>query len=74
MFEKQAMERVNFVRNTVWTHLNQLSQQCVTSDEVRAAVGLIKSFNNQHILSRDEISLHNIEEVKFDDKIHQSFR
>ncbi|XP_074546803.1 proline-serine-threonine phosphatase-interacting protein 2 [Halichoeres trimaculatus] len=34
MFEKQAMERINFVRNTVWTHLNQMSQQCVTSDEL----------------------------------------
>ncbi|XP_059213256.1 proline-serine-threonine phosphatase-interacting protein 2 [Centropristis striata] len=33
-FEKQAMERINFLRNTVWTHLNQLSQQCVTSDEL----------------------------------------
>lgn len=35
MFEIQAKERINFLRNTVWTHLNQLSQQCVTSDEVR---------------------------------------
>ncbi|TKS83995.1 Proline-serine-threonine phosphatase-interacting protein 2 [Collichthys lucidus] len=34
MFEKQALERINFLRNTVWTHLNQLSQQCVTSDEL----------------------------------------
>lgn len=34
MFEKQAMERINFLRNTVWTHLNQLSQQCVNSDEL----------------------------------------
>ncbi|XP_030292402.1 proline-serine-threonine phosphatase-interacting protein 2 isoform X1 [Sparus aurata] len=34
MFEKQAMERINFLRNTVWTHLNQLSQQCVSSDEL----------------------------------------
>ncbi|KAL7376072.1 hypothetical protein ABVT39_000553 [Epinephelus coioides] len=34
MFEKQAMERINVLRNTVWTHLNQLSQQCVTSDEL----------------------------------------
>lgn len=34
MLEKQAMERINFLRNTVWTHLNQLSQQCVTSDEL----------------------------------------
>ncbi|KAK9532534.1 hypothetical protein VZT92_009914 [Zoarces viviparus] len=34
MFEKQAMERINCLRNTVWTHLNQLSQQCVTSDEL----------------------------------------
>ncbi|XP_063745902.1 proline-serine-threonine phosphatase-interacting protein 2 isoform X2 [Eleginops maclovinus] len=35
MFEKQSMERINFLRNTVWTHLNLLSQQCVTSDELR---------------------------------------
>uniref|UniRef100_A0A3Q0SC20 Proline-serine-threonine phosphatase interacting protein 2 n=1 Tax=Amphilophus citrinellus TaxID=61819 RepID=A0A3Q0SC20_AMPCI len=34
MFEKQSVERINFLRNTVWTHLNQLSQQCVTSDEL----------------------------------------
>lgn len=34
MFEKQATERINFVRNTVWTHLNQLSQQCVANDEM----------------------------------------
>uniref|UniRef100_UPI0037E938AB proline-serine-threonine phosphatase-interacting protein 2 n=1 Tax=Semicossyphus pulcher TaxID=241346 RepID=UPI0037E938AB len=34
MFEKQGMERINFLRNTVWTHLNQLSQQCVNSDEL----------------------------------------
>uniref|UniRef100_A0A673CBH0 Proline-serine-threonine phosphatase interacting protein 2 n=1 Tax=Sphaeramia orbicularis TaxID=375764 RepID=A0A673CBH0_9TELE len=34
IFEKQAMERINFLRNTVWTHVNQLSQQCVTSDEL----------------------------------------
>ncbi|KAI3362211.1 hypothetical protein L3Q82_012534, partial [Scortum barcoo] len=34
MFEKQAVERINFLRNIVWTHLNQLSQQCVTSDEL----------------------------------------
>ncbi|KAK1883864.1 Proline-serine-threonine phosphatase-interacting protein 2, partial [Dissostichus eleginoides] len=33
MFEKQSMERINFLRNTVWSHLNLLSQQCVTSDE-----------------------------------------
>ncbi|TKS84317.1 Proline-serine-threonine phosphatase-interacting protein 2 [Collichthys lucidus] len=30
----EALERINFLRNTVWTHLNQLSQQCVTSDEL----------------------------------------
>lgn len=35
MFEKQATERIVFLRNAVWTHLNQLSQQCVTSDEVK---------------------------------------
>ncbi|KAM6902084.1 proline-serine-threonine phosphatase-interacting protein 2 [Xenentodon cancila] len=34
MFEKQSVERINFLRNTVWTHLNQLSQECVTSDEL----------------------------------------
>ncbi|KAM4634601.1 proline-serine-threonine phosphatase-interacting protein 2 [Polymixia lowei] len=34
LFEKLAMERINVLRNTVWTHVNQLSQQCVTSDEL----------------------------------------
>ncbi|XP_037340638.2 proline-serine-threonine phosphatase-interacting protein 2 isoform X1 [Pungitius pungitius] len=34
MFENQATERITFLRNTLWTHLNQLSQQCVTSDEL----------------------------------------
>ncbi|XP_034047816.1 proline-serine-threonine phosphatase-interacting protein 2 isoform X2 [Thalassophryne amazonica] len=34
IFEKQAVERIGFLRNTVWTHLNQLSQQCVASDEM----------------------------------------
>lgn len=34
-FEAQAKERINYLRNMVWTHLNQLSQQCVTSDEVK---------------------------------------
>uniref|UniRef100_A0A8C1IFJ4 Proline-serine-threonine phosphatase interacting protein 2 n=1 Tax=Cyprinus carpio TaxID=7962 RepID=A0A8C1IFJ4_CYPCA len=33
-FEKQEMERINTLRNSVWTHLNHLSQQCVTSDEL----------------------------------------
>lgn len=33
-FESQSIERINFLRNSIWTHLNQLSQQCVTSDEV----------------------------------------
>ncbi|KTF86857.1 hypothetical protein cypCar_00013870 [Cyprinus carpio] len=33
-FEKQEMERINTLRNGVWTHLNHLSQQCVTSDEL----------------------------------------
>ncbi|KAE8636791.1 hypothetical protein XENTR_v10003136 [Xenopus tropicalis] len=40
-FENQGWERVNFFRNAVWTHVNQLSQQCVTIDvmceEVRKA-------------------------------------
>ncbi|KAF6729143.1 Proline-serine-threonine phosphatase-interacting protein 2 [Oryzias melastigma] len=34
VFEKQSIERINVLRNTVWTHLNQLSQQCVTTDEL----------------------------------------
>ncbi|KAJ8287014.1 hypothetical protein GJAV_G00046010 [Gymnothorax javanicus] len=33
-FEKQEVERISTLRNIVWTHLNQLSQQCVTSDEL----------------------------------------
>ncbi|XP_051973879.1 proline-serine-threonine phosphatase-interacting protein 2 isoform X2 [Xyrauchen texanus] len=33
-FEKQEVERINTLRNIVWNHLNQLSQQCVTSDEL----------------------------------------
>ncbi|KAG7248998.1 hypothetical protein CRUP_015464, partial [Coryphaenoides rupestris] len=32
-FEAQAKEKISTLRNTVWTHVNQLSQQCVTSDE-----------------------------------------
>lgn len=34
MFEAQECERINFFRNALWLHLNQLSQQCVTDDEV----------------------------------------
>ncbi|KAK7896498.1 hypothetical protein WMY93_021823 [Mugilogobius chulae] len=34
VLEKQAIDRINFVRNSIWTHLNLLSQQCVTSDEL----------------------------------------
>ncbi|XP_028273596.1 proline-serine-threonine phosphatase-interacting protein 2 [Parambassis ranga] len=34
IFENQSTERINFLRNAVWTHLNQLSQQCVTCDEL----------------------------------------
>lgn len=34
MFESFAKERIVFLRNAVWTHLNHLSQQCVTDDEV----------------------------------------
>lgn len=32
--EKLATDRVSFLRNTVWTHLNLLSQQCVNNDEL----------------------------------------
>ncbi|XP_012870247.1 PREDICTED: proline-serine-threonine phosphatase-interacting protein 2 [Dipodomys ordii] len=34
VFEAQECERINFFRNTLWLHVNQLSKQCVTSDEV----------------------------------------
>nr|XP_048275252.1 proline-serine-threonine phosphatase-interacting protein 2 [Myodes glareolus] len=34
VFEAQECERINFFRNALWLHLNQLSQQCVTSDEM----------------------------------------
>lgn len=36
MFENLAKERIVCLRNAIWTHLNQLSQQCVTNDEVGA--------------------------------------
>ncbi|KAG2465657.1 proline-serine-threonine phosphatase-interacting protein 2 [Polypterus senegalus] len=32
-FEMQEVERIHNLRNIIWTHVNQLSQQCVTSDE-----------------------------------------
>ncbi|XP_069819334.1 proline-serine-threonine phosphatase-interacting protein 2 isoform X2 [Dendropsophus ebraccatus] len=41
-FENQEWDRINYYRNAVWTHVNQLSQQCVTTDgmceEVRRAL------------------------------------
>ncbi|XP_039401043.1 proline-serine-threonine phosphatase-interacting protein 2 isoform X1 [Mauremys reevesii] len=32
-FETQESERINYFRNALWLHLNQLSQECVQSDE-----------------------------------------
>uniref|UniRef100_A0A8C0GPV1 Proline-serine-threonine phosphatase interacting protein 2 n=1 Tax=Chelonoidis abingdonii TaxID=106734 RepID=A0A8C0GPV1_CHEAB len=32
-FETQESERINYFRNALWLHLNQLSQECVWSDE-----------------------------------------
>ncbi|EPQ07470.1 Proline-serine-threonine phosphatase-interacting protein 2 [Myotis brandtii] len=32
--EAQEYERINFFRNALWLHVNQLSKQCVTSDEM----------------------------------------
>lgn len=34
VFEAQECERINFFRNALWLHLNQLSQQCVANDEM----------------------------------------
>lgn len=34
-FESQECERINYFRNALWLHVNQLSQECVKSDEVR---------------------------------------
>ncbi|XP_037661455.1 proline-serine-threonine phosphatase-interacting protein 2 [Choloepus didactylus] len=34
VFEVQECERINFFRNALWLHVNQLSQQCVTSDDI----------------------------------------
>nr|XP_031548219.1 proline-serine-threonine phosphatase-interacting protein 2 [Vicugna pacos] len=34
VFEAQECERINFFRNALWLHVNQLSQQCVTSDDM----------------------------------------
>ncbi|XP_072269609.1 proline-serine-threonine phosphatase-interacting protein 2 [Pyxicephalus adspersus] len=31
-FENQEWDRINYYRNAVWTHVNQLSQNCVTND------------------------------------------
>ncbi|XP_044130248.1 proline-serine-threonine phosphatase-interacting protein 2-like [Bufo gargarizans] len=31
-FENQEWDRINYYRNAAWTHVNQLSQQCVTTD------------------------------------------
>ncbi|XP_006889299.1 PREDICTED: proline-serine-threonine phosphatase-interacting protein 2 [Elephantulus edwardii] len=38
VFEAQECERINFFRNALWLHLNQLSQQCVTSDDMYETV------------------------------------
>ncbi|MBZ3881461.1 Proline-serine-threonine phosphatase-interacting protein 2, partial [Sciurus carolinensis] len=34
VLEAQECERINFFRNALWVHMNQLSQQCVKSDEM----------------------------------------
>nr|XP_057920977.1 proline-serine-threonine phosphatase-interacting protein 2 isoform X2 [Doryrhamphus excisus] len=38
VFEQQAADRISFVRNTIWTHLNLLSQRCVSQDELNEDV------------------------------------
>ncbi|XP_077792635.1 proline-serine-threonine phosphatase-interacting protein 2 isoform X2 [Podarcis muralis] len=32
-FESQETERINYFRNALWLHVNQLSQECVKNDE-----------------------------------------
>uniref|UniRef100_A0A8D2I408 Proline-serine-threonine phosphatase interacting protein 2 n=1 Tax=Urocitellus parryii TaxID=9999 RepID=A0A8D2I408_UROPR len=34
VLEAQECERINFFRNALWVHVNQLSQQCVKSDDM----------------------------------------
>ncbi|KAM5305032.1 proline-serine-threonine phosphatase-interacting protein 2 [Glossophaga mutica] len=34
VLEAQEYERINFFRNALWSHMNQLSKQCVTSDDM----------------------------------------
>lgn len=34
VFEVQECERINFFRNALWLHVNQLSKQCVISDNM----------------------------------------
>ncbi|MGH0149243.1 UNVERIFIED_CONTAM: hypothetical protein FKN15_030247 [Acipenser sinensis] len=34
IFENHEVERINNLRNALWTNVNQLSQQCVTNDEL----------------------------------------
>ncbi|XP_045706370.1 proline-serine-threonine phosphatase-interacting protein 2 [Phyllostomus hastatus] len=34
VFEAQEYERINFFRNSLWSHMNHLSKQCVTSDDM----------------------------------------
>lgn len=33
-FETQECERINYFRNALWLHVNQLSLGCVQNDEV----------------------------------------
>ncbi|XP_061426827.1 proline-serine-threonine phosphatase-interacting protein 1 isoform X2 [Lethenteron reissneri] len=37
-FEQQEFQRVNVLRNSMWIHTNQLSQQCVQDDEIYEGV------------------------------------
>ncbi|CAM9988040.1 unnamed protein product [Lampetra fluviatilis] len=37
-FEQQEFQRVNVLRNSLWIHTNQLSQQCVHDDEIYEGV------------------------------------
>ncbi|KAG7271538.1 hypothetical protein CRUP_004001, partial [Coryphaenoides rupestris] len=78
-FEAQAKEKISTLRNTVWTHVNQLSQQCVTSDE--RTIILLKKDIAALTMSRLEYTSHSAHVVycasklrHFGDSLHWRYK